>query len=100
MKTKDLFETIKNCLLYAVLFAVHTSAAVVWYFITFAAAKVICLSHQELKNIPGQLVQYVFKGLELFFLILGAVVAVVYFITTTYLLLRRIVREAHSGQDN
>lgn len=95
---KELAKDIENCFLYVLLFFVHAFATTVWYFIAFLAAKFVCLSDKL--NIPGPIAPYVFKGLELFILILGAAVAVVYFISQAYLLLKRIVREARSKQNN
>lgn len=72
------FKNIENDIKYALLFAFYTALAVFWYAVSVFAAKATSWLGSLLDH-KGYTTSYIFKPLESFFLVLGAVVAILYF---------------------
>ena len=69
----------------------QTTLAVLLYTICVLAAKLICWL-EGLLSIEGYVTLLAFKALELFFLIGGAIAAIVFFLLGTWRLMGQIVR--------
>lgn len=72
------FRNIENDIKHALLFAFHTALAVFWYAVCVLAAKATYWLGSLLDD-QGYTTFYIFKPLESFFLVLGAIVAILYF---------------------
>lgn len=80
----------KAGLKHTLLFLFQLLVSIAWYAAAAVAAKVISLLESRL-GIEGYVIAYIFKGLELYFLILGAFLAASYFFVQTCKLARRLI---------
>jgi len=72
--------------------------SICWYTICLGAAKLTCWI-SSLFAFQGYTTPIVLKGLELFFLIFGVVVAVLYFTIQTYQLVNDILKNQFHKRD-
>ena len=100
MKLSNALMCVKDQLTYTGLFAIHTLMSVSWYLIAFYAAKLLAWVRRDLEGIPALMIPGVFKAMEVFFVILGAVIAAVYFTDRAYFLLRKIMKDRSTTQQS